>query len=234
MPGPRGRSMHGGIGIENAAPIGIERSLALMFRQYAKEIRAEIGVKARQRFAERGLDFLACAEEGRAQHDCRDAFGMCLRIGQRQRRAPGAADHHPALDGEFFSDQFHIRDQMRQCVGLAPAFGPAAAAASLIEQHSMEAFGIEQPAVIRLAAAARPAMQIERGDAVLAPDTFDIDLVAVPDRQQFRGERGEGISASQFAGVSIRRHRRAAPTCHRRNCGRGSGRHRKRPRAPPA
>ena len=90
---------------------------------------------------------------------------MRLRIGQRQRRAPGAADHHPALEAEFFADHLHVRDQMRQRVGVAAALGAAAAGAALVEQHGVEAFGIEQPAVIGLAAAAGPAMQVDRGDA---------------------------------------------------------------------
>ncbi len=111
----------------------------------------------------------------------RDAVGMRLRIGQRQRRAPGAADHHPALEAEFLADHFHVRDQMRQRVVLAAALGAAAAGAALIEQHGVETFGIEQPAMIGLAAAAGPAMQIDRGDAVVAADAFDIDLVAVAD-----------------------------------------------------
>ena len=55
----------------------------------------------------------------------------------------------------------------------------------------MEALGIEQPAVIGLAAAAGPAMQIDRGNAVGAADAFDIDLVAVADGEQLRGQRRE-------------------------------------------
>ena len=77
------------------------------------------------------------------------------------------------------------------------ALGAAAAGAALIEQHGMKAFGIEQPAVIGLAAAAGPAMQIDGGNAAGAADAFDIDLVAVADRQQFRGQRRERIGASE-------------------------------------
>ncbi len=43
----------------------------------------------------------------------------------------------------------------------------------------MEALRIEQPAVIGLAAAAGPAMQIDRGNAVGAADGFDVNLVAI-------------------------------------------------------
>ena len=108
---------------------------------------------------------------------------MRLRIGQRQRRAPGAADDHPAFEAEFFADHLHVRDQMRQRVVVAAAPGSAAAGAALVEQHRMKAFGIEQPAMIGLASAAGPAMQIDRGDAAGAADALDIDIVAVADRR---------------------------------------------------
>ena len=84
---------------------------------------------------------------------------------------------------------------MRQRVVFAAALRAAAPGAALIEQHRMEALGIEQPPVVGLAAAAGAAMQIDRRDAVGAADGFDIDLVAVADRQQLRGQRRERIGA---------------------------------------
>ena len=84
---------------------------------------------------------------------------------------------------------------MRQRIVLAAALGPAAAGAALVEQDGVKALGIEQPAVIGLAAAAGAAMQIDRGDAVGAADAFDIDLVAVADRQLLRGQRRKRIGA---------------------------------------
>ena len=84
---------------------------------------------------------------------------------------------------------------MRQRVVLAASLGAAAAGAALIEQHGVKALGIEQPPVIGLAAAAGPAMQIDRRDAADAADAFDIDLVAVADRELFGGQRRERIGA---------------------------------------
>src|SRR5204863_7357648 len=104
------------------------------------------------------LDFLAGAEEGGAQHDAGDAVGMGLRIRQCQRGAPGAADNHPAFKAEFLADHLDVRDQMRQRVVLAPAFGTAAAGAALVEQHGMESLRVEQPAMNGLATAAGAAM----------------------------------------------------------------------------
>ena len=99
---------------------------------------------------------------------------------------------------------------MRQRVVLAAALGAAAAGAALVEQHRVKALGIEQPPVIGLAAAAGAAMQIDRRNAIGAADAFDIDLVAVADRQQLRGQRRKGIGAvaAGFARVGVRRHGR--------------------------
>ena len=105
----------------------------------------------------------------------------------------------------------------------AAAFGAASAGAALIEQHRVEALRIEQPPMIGLAAAAGAAVQIDRRDAIGAADGFDVDLVAVADRQQLRGQRREriGAVAGGFTGIGVRRHgRRPSPACRRRNCDR--------------
>ena len=84
---------------------------------------------------------------------------------------------------------------MRQRVGLARAFRRAASAAALVEQHGLESFWIEQPAMIGLAARAGAAMQINSADAALAADAFDIEFVAVADRELFRCQWRERIGA---------------------------------------
>src|SRR5215813_8053175 len=117
-----------------------------------------------------------CAEKGRAQHNAANAVRIRLRIGQRKRRAPGAADQDPARKAESFADYFHVRDQVLQRVGLAAALGAAFACATLIEQDGTKALGIEQPPVIRLAAASGTTMQINCGNAIGAADTLDIDV----------------------------------------------------------
>jgi hypothetical protein len=73
---------------------------------------------------------------------------------------------------------------MRQRVVLSAAFGAASARAALIEQDGVETFGIKQPAVIGLAAAAWTAMQVDRRDAAGSTDAFDMDFMTVADRQQ--------------------------------------------------
>ncbi len=218
-----GRTVHRRIGIENAAPVGIERLRAFLRRQQFEKIIAEIGIEARQRVEKCTLQLSAGAEEGRAQDDAGDPVGVGLRIGQSQRRAPGAADDDPALKTRFLADDLHVRDQMRQRIVLAAAFWAATTGAALIEQDGVETLGIEQPPVIGLAAAAGPAVQINRGDAVGPADGFDVDLVAVADRQQLRCQRCEriGTVATGFPRVGVRRHdRRPPPAYPRQNCDR--------------
>ena len=51
MPGTGGRAVHCGIGIEDAAPVSIERLAALIGGQHTQEIVAEAWIKARQHVA---------------------------------------------------------------------------------------------------------------------------------------------------------------------------------------
>src|SRR5438876_8644223 len=99
---------------------------------------------------------------------------------------------------------------MRQRVVFTAALRATSAGTALIEQNSVKAFRIEQPAVIGLAAAARPAMQIDGGDAVYPADGFDVNLVAVADGEQLRCQWCErvGALAGGFTRVGVRRHRR--------------------------
>jgi hypothetical protein len=59
----------------------------------------------------------------------------------------------------------------------------------------VESFGVEQPAVIGLAARARTAMQIDGANAALAADAFDIELVAVADGELLRRQWRERVGA---------------------------------------
>ena len=80
-------------------------------------------------------------------------------------------------------------------LSVAASLGAAAAGAALVEQYGMEAFGIEQAAMIGLAAAAGAAVQIDGRDAADAADALDIDIVAVADDEMLRGQRRERIGA---------------------------------------
>ena len=71
---------------------------------------------------------------------------MGARIGQRQRGAPGAAEHHPFLDTHDLPDPFNVVDQvLGRVVGQLAVRGRSATAA-LVEQDDPIAAGIEKPA----------------------------------------------------------------------------------------
>src|ERR1041385_4169753 len=152
-------------------------------------------MEARQILQKGVFEFGAGAEKRRAQHDAADLRRMRLRIGQRQRGAPRAADQHPALDPAMLADRFHVGDQMWQRIGLALSLRTASPRAALVEQYGVEAFRIEQPPMIRLAAAARAAMQIDRWNTVGAADRFDINLMTIANGQKLCGQRCKGIGA---------------------------------------
>jgi len=103
--GARGRFMHRGIWIENAAPIGVQRLRAL-FRAAASENRHEIGIEARS--TSRNAPCSSARVPRKVARIRRaDTGRMRLRIGQRQRRAQSRRP--PSIvEGEFFADQFHV------------------------------------------------------------------------------------------------------------------------------
>jgi hypothetical protein len=66
-------------------------------------------------------------------------------------------------------------------VGFEAGVGGGAAAAALVEQQDVPAFGVELPAVIRAAAGAGPAVEKDRRLAVRISALFPVQAVAVAD-----------------------------------------------------
>ncbi len=66
---------------------------------------------------------------------------MLLRIGQRQRRTPGATEHDPAFDAEVRADRFDVGDQMPGRVVFEFGMRRRLAGATLVEQHDAVARG---------------------------------------------------------------------------------------------
>jgi hypothetical protein len=96
---------------------------------------------------------------------------------------------------KFLADRFHVRDQVRQRIVLAAALRAATAGAALIEQYRVEAFRIEQATMVGLAPAAGSAVQVDRGNAVLSADAFDVNLMTVADSGQFRSQWRKRVGA---------------------------------------
>ena len=107
------------------AASSLEWLSAFFLGQYADKVLAETGIEQGECLKECAVELSAGPQKRRAQHDAADALRMGLGIRQRQRCAPGAADHHPALKTEFFADHLHVGDQTRQRVVLAATLGAA-------------------------------------------------------------------------------------------------------------
>ncbi len=100
---------------------------------------------------------------------------MGLRIRQRQR----GAQEPPTIIQRSKPNFSRIASMSAIRCGSVLAsrrpLGRLRPAAALVEQHCVKALGIEQPAMVRLAAAAGPAMEIDRGNAAEPADALDID-----------------------------------------------------------
>ena len=88
-----------------------------------------------------------------------DPFGMGLGIGERQRRAPRAAEHLPALDAEVRADRLHVGDEIPGRVLLEFRMGVERPAAALVEQDHAVGGGIVEARHGRVDAGARAAVQ---------------------------------------------------------------------------
>ena len=73
-----------------------------------------------------------------AAHDqFADALGMRLGIGERQRRAPGAAEHQPFVEAAHLAQPLDVGDEMPGRVGLQRGMRRRLAAAALVEQDDV-------------------------------------------------------------------------------------------------
>src|SRR4029079_792703 len=102
---------------------------------------------------------------------------MRLRIGECERRAPGAAEHLPALDLEMLAELLDVVDEMPGGVFLDAGCGGQAPASALIEEDNGVARRIVIAAHHRGRAAARAAMQQHRWLAVRVAAFLVIELV---------------------------------------------------------
>ena len=88
--------------------------------------------------------------------------GCVCGVGQRQRRAPRAAEQLPALDPQVRAQPLHVGDQVPGGVVLEAGVRQRAAAAALVEQDDAIARRIVIAAHGGVAAAARSAVHDER------------------------------------------------------------------------
>jgi hypothetical protein len=116
-------------------------------------------------------------QEDAAQHQLAHHFRVTLRVGERQRAAPRAAEHLPAADREVLAQRLDVRDQVPRGVVDEAGVRRALAAAALIEQHDAMPRRIPEAAVHAARAATRPTMQKQHGLAVRVAVLLVVNLV---------------------------------------------------------
>ena len=219
-PRTRGGAAHGGVFARQPAVVGAHHIAAFGGRDRRDEAFVEVGVEragAVGRAVEPG-ELPGAHQKYPAQHELGDARRMRLRIGERERRAPGAAEQLPALDAEVLAQPLHVLDQMPGGVVDQAGVRTALAAAALVEEHDAVARRVEETPHPRVGAAARAAVQEHHRFAARVAAFLPVDLVQRRDAQHAAAVRVDrGVEAAQRAG-GRRRCRHGAVT------GRASGR----------
>ena len=118
-----------------------------------------VGIEDRRAALVEPVDFLLAEQENAAEHEFGNPIGMRLGIGQGKRRAPGSAEHLPALDAEVLADFLDVGDEVPGGVGFKRRVWRALAAAALIEVHDAVLFGMEEAPLFGIGAAAGTAVQ---------------------------------------------------------------------------
>ncbi|MNN12720.1 hypothetical protein D3C81_1257220 [compost metagenome] len=116
-----------------------------------------------------------------------DPLGMGLRVGQRQGRAPGAAEQHPLVDAQVLADALHVRHQIPGGVAVQAGMRGRAAAAALVEGDDAVDGRIEPAAAGLVTAGPRPAVHEQHRQAVRDTAFVDIQLVRMVHRQLVAG-----------------------------------------------
>ena len=149
--------------------------------------------------------------------------GYALRVRERERRAPRSAEQHPALDAEVRAQLLEVGDQRPGRVVDDPGGGRRAAGAALVEEHDAPERGIEEAAVVRQAAAARPAVQEHDRRPVADAAFLPVQRVPAVDRQPAGRRRldrrvQERVGGEVAGGVVLHR-QRCDGSARRRRCG---------------
>src|SRR6185437_3197300 len=141
------------------------------------------------------------AQKDAAQHEGKDALGMRLGIGERQRRAPGAAEGEPALDAEMTAQRLHVGDEMRGRVVDERAQRRRAPGAALIEDDDAVMMRVEEAAMGRRRAGAGAAMEKRHGNAAGIARLLPIHRVERVEPEEAGGkglDRREEILAAHY------------------------------------
>ena len=134
------------------------------------------------------LQLVASQGEDAAQDDLAHGIRVALGVGQRERRAPRAAEDLPLLDAEVAPQQLDVGDQVpggvEAQVGVGRAHvGRGLPAAALVEQHDPVLLRVEEPPVPR--GGARTGTPVQEHDrlAVGVAGLLPVDALPVAGQQ---------------------------------------------------
>ena len=133
---------------------------------------------------------LASAQgEDAAQHQSEDPLRVALGVGESQGGSPRPAEDEPALHAQVLAQCLHVRDQVpggvhRQIRPRLPGMGQGASAPALVEQNNAVALGVEDSAMVRRAASARPPVDEYRRDSLRVAARLPVHHLAVTDIEQ--------------------------------------------------
>ena len=179
-PGLGGAQLLGRVIARQALVVRRHQVAALGFGDGGQVIFPAIGEQPRRAFLVEPLHFGAAQREDAAHHQFADVPRMRFGVGQRQRRAPRAAEHQPLVGAHDFGAQaLDVGHQVPGGVVVQAGVRRRAAAAALVEQQHVVALGIEELPMHRRAAAAGAAVQEHGGLALRVAAEFPVDLVAV-------------------------------------------------------
>src|SRR5262249_29677713 len=126
---------------------------------------------------------------------------MRLGVGERERRAPRATEHLPALDAEVLAQLLDIVDEMPCRVLIDASMRRGAAAATLVEQHDAVAVRVVIATHDGGGTAARSAMQQQGGVAARVAAFLVVELVQCGNLEPARAVGSDlRIKAEAFAG----------------------------------
>ena len=126
------------------------------------------------------VDLPLAQQEDASEHQLCDAIGVHLRVRERQRRAPRAAEDLPLLNLQLLPNELHVGDEIPRGVVLERREGLRLAAPALIEQHDSVRLRVEEAALLRVGATTRPAVDEDDRLAVRVARLLVINGVAKP------------------------------------------------------
>jgi hypothetical protein len=181
--------------------VGGHQVLAFRLRYRRQEIPPFVRVNLRRAVAIEPVELGLAEGEDAAQDQLGDSLGVGFGISESERRAPGAAEHHPAFVAGLLAEPLDIVDQMPGGVGFEAGMGGGAAAAALVEEQDVVARRVELTAMIGAAAGAGAAVKEDDRLRARSPAALPVEAVAVADFEPARIIRlDRGVEGAAFVG----------------------------------